>query len=104
MAAGLMVWDANGNVVLAADHRVMRIISVKQLTGGLNESVQSDAMKQGAFISFQPDSYIGWLSGGLIHPSFGIDTSTGTISWTWAAKQNGNYDQYQQGLLVYGAW
>lgn len=104
MASGLMLWDANGNVVLDATHRVMRFIGMKQLVGGFNDQAQDDAMKQGAFISVQGDSYIGYLSGGLIHPTFNLDTSTGVISWTWAPKQNGSYDTFMQGFVYYGAY
>lgn len=99
-----MLWYANGNVILDATHRVMRFIGMKQLVGGFNDSVQDDAMKQGAFISVQGDSYIGYLSGGLIHPTFSLDTTTGTVSWSWAAKNSAQYDTYLQGFVYYGAY
>ncbi len=104
MAAGLTLWDASGNIVLAADHRVMRFIGMKQLTGGLNDQAQDDRMKNGAFISVQPDSYIGYGSGGLIHPTFSLDATTGTISWTWAAKNSTQYDTYVGGFVYYGSY
>ncbi|CAL8474471.1 hypothetical protein [Caballeronia sp. S22] len=104
MAAGLRIWDASGNLVLDASHRVMRFIGMKQLAGGLNDGVQDDRMKQGGFISVQPDSYIGYLSGGLIHPTFSIDTTTGTVSWSWASKNSATYDTYVQGYVYYGAY
>ncbi|SAK97861.1 hypothetical protein AWB79_07528 [Caballeronia hypogeia] len=104
MAAGLRIWSANGELVLDASHRVMRIIDVAMLVGGVNGQVQSDLLKQGGGISFQPNSYIGYLSGGLIHPTFAINTSTGVISWTWAAKANGSFDTYQEGPMYYFAY
>lgn len=104
MAAGLQIFDASGNIVLDATHRIARVFGIKQLTGGLNEAVQHDQIRLGCVVSFQADSYIGWLSGGLIHPTFSVDTSTGTLSWTWAAKNSAQYDTYQGGLLVWGAY
>lgn len=104
MSAGLRIWDASGNLVLDASHRISRIISSKPLVGGFNDSAQDDRMKSGAFISIQPDSYIGFLSGGLIHPTFSLDTNTGTVSWTWAAKNSAQYDTYVQGFVFYGAY
>ena len=102
MAAGLQIWDASGNLVLDASHRIMRIIGVVQLANGGSSSVYDARMVNGGFISFQPDSYIGYGSGGLIHPQFSI--SNGTISWTYAAKNSTQYDTYVNGYVYYGAY
>jgi hypothetical protein len=102
MAAGLQIWDASGNLVLDASHRVMRFIGMVQLQNGNSSSVFDSRMVSGGFISFQPDSYIGFLSGGLIHPQFSI--SSGTVSWTYAAKNSTTYDTYVNGFLYYGAY
>jgi hypothetical protein len=101
MAAGLQIWDASGNLVLDATHRVMRFIGVQYISGG-NSSVYDPDMAAGAFVSFQPDAYIGFLSGGLIHPQFFF--SNGTLSWTYATKNSTTYDTYQNGYIYYGAY
>jgi hypothetical protein len=101
MAAGLQIWDASGNLVLDASHRVMRIIGVIPISGG-SSSVFDSRMVSGGFVSFQPDSYIGWLSGGLIHPQFSF--SNGTLTWTYAAKNSTTYDTYVNGYVYYGAY
>lgn len=102
MAAGLQIFDASGNLVLDATHRVMRIIDMVPLSNGQSGSRYDDRMVSGGFVSFQPDSYIGYGSGGLIHPQFSI--SNGTVSWTYAAKNNTTYDTYVNGFLYYGAY
>jgi hypothetical protein len=105
MAAGLQIFDASGNLVLDATHRVMRVLDSRQLMSGINGSFQDDRLKGGgAGISFQPDSYIGYLSGGLIHPQFSFDTSAGTISWSYAAKNNTTYDSYVSGYVYFIAY
>jgi hypothetical protein len=101
MAAGLQLWDASGNLILDASHRIMRIIDVVYINGG-NSSRFDARMVSGGFVSFQPDAYIGWLSGGLIHPQFSF--SGGTLSWTYAAKHSTQYDQYVNGYVFYGAY
>lgn len=102
MAAGLQIWDASGNLILDATHRIMRIINVIQLSNGNSSSVYDDRMVSGGFVSFQPDSYIGYGSGGLIHPQFSF--SGGTLSWSYAAKNSTTYDTYVNGFLYYGAY
>jgi hypothetical protein len=105
MAAGLQVWDASGNLILDASHRVMRILDNRQLMNGTSSSFQDDRLKGGgAGVSFQPDSYIGYLSGGLIHPQFSFDTANGVISWTYAAKNNTTYDQFVSGYVYFIAY
>lgn len=102
MAAGMQIWDASGNLVLDASHRVMRIIGVVQLLNGNSSSVSDTRMATGGFVSFQPDSYMGYLSGGLIHPQFSF--SGGTLTWSYAAKNSTQYDTYVNGFLYYGAY
>ena len=101
MAAGLMLWDASGNLILDTSHRVMRVIGSFTLDG-TNGSKSDPGLVAGGWVSFQPDSYIGWLSGGLIHPQFSFNN--GTLSWAYAAMNNTQYDQYQKGIAYYGAY
>lgn len=102
MSCGLQLWDASGNLILDATHRVMRIIDMVLLQNGQSGSRYDADMVQGGFISFQPDAYAGYLSGGLIHPQFSF--SNGTLSWTYAAKNSTTYDTYVNGYLFYGAY
>lgn len=104
MSAGLQIFDASGNLVLDASHRVCRIYDTRVLANGANGSVTNAGLKQGCFVSFQPDRYIGYLSGGTIHPQFSFDASTGTLSWSYAAKNSAQYDEYVSGILFYGAY
>lgn len=101
MPAGLTIWDASGNIVLDASHRVMRFIGSVTLDG-TNGSRSDPDMVAGGFVSFQPDRYIGYLSGGTIHPQFSF--SNGTLSWTYASKNSTQYDEYVTGILFYGAY
>lgn len=103
MGAGLQIWDAAGNLVLDASYRVMRIIS-SQYINGVNGSVPDSRFAQGGFVSFQPAICIGegYLSGGVICPQFSISGST--LTWTYAAKNNAQYDIFQSGTLFYGSY
>ncbi|MBB5420797.1 hypothetical protein [Paraburkholderia atlantica] len=105
MPAGLQCWDENGNLIFDATYRVMRIIDAIRLQTGYSNSLQDDRLKQGGWVSFQPDTTTGdgYLSGGVIIPRFSIDPSTGILSWSYAAKHNATYDIYQDGTLFYGA-
>lgn len=107
MTAGLQCWDESGNLIFDATYRVLRIIDgvaigENRLTG----SLQDDRLKQGGFVNFQPENTCGdgYLSGGVIVPRFNIDTSTGILSWSYAAKNSSQYDTYQGGTLFYGAY
>lgn len=104
MTAGLQMWDANGNIVLDATYRVMRIIGSRSLSQGAAGSVVDDRFTQGGWVAFQPSVMIGegYLSGGVIVPRFSI--SGNTVSWSYAAKNNTTYDIYQDGVLFYGAF
>lgn len=105
MSCGLQLWDASGNLILDASHRVMRVIDLRLLANGVSGSLQDDRLKGGgAFVSLQPDSYIGYGSGGLIHPQFSFDPVAGTISWSYTAKNNAQYDTYQGGYMYFGAF
>jgi hypothetical protein len=104
MAAGLQIWNENGQIILDATHRVMRFYGSYVLANGQNGSVTDPGLAQGCFISFQPDRYIGYGSGGTIHPQFSFDPSTGTLSWSYAAKNSTTYDEFVSGTLFYGAY
>ncbi|WP_250501891.1 hypothetical protein [Caballeronia sp. AZ7_KS35] len=97
----MQIFDASGNLVLDASHRSMRIIDSVVLDGS-NGSRSDPRMVSGGFVSFQPDRYIGYLSGGTIHPQFSFNN--GTLSWTYSAKHSAQYDEYQTGTLFYGAY
>lgn len=101
MTAGLQIFDANGNIILDATYRVMRLGGIATVTGGLNGGVTDDRLAQGGWFTFQPSGTRGdgYLSGGVIVPRFTL--SGNTLSWTWNAK-NSTYDIYQQGYVVYG--
>ncbi|WP_321920048.1 hypothetical protein [Paraburkholderia tropica] len=101
MTAGLQIFDANGNPVLDATYRVMRLGGSRSLTGGQNDSVADDRLLQGGWFSFAPSGTRGdgYLSGGVIVPRFTL--SGNTLSWTWNAK-NSAYDIYQEGVVFYG--
>jgi hypothetical protein len=104
MPAGFQAWDENGNLIFDATYRVLRIISSVRMDGS-SSSRQDDRLKQGGFVSFQPDNTCGdgYLSGGVITPRFSIDASTGTLIWSYAAIHSSQYDIYQTGTLFYGA-
>ncbi|WP_321953101.1 hypothetical protein [Paraburkholderia bannensis] len=104
MSAGLQIWDANGNIVLDATYRIMRIIGTRSIGGGVGGSVVDDAFTQGGWVSFQPGVMVGegYLSGGVIVPRFSL--SGNTVSWSYAAKNSTQYDIYQDGILYYGAF
>jgi hypothetical protein len=103
MSVGLQIFDANGNIVLDATYRVMRIINSVRLTGGYSGSLSDSRLAQGGWVSFQPDTMLGdgFMSGGVIAPRFSISGST--LTWTYAAKNNSTYDIFQDGTLFYGA-
>lgn len=102
MAAGLQIFDASGNLVLDASYRVMRIVGWQYINGN-SSSVTDSRLAQGGFVSFQPANTCGdgYLSGGIICPSFSI--SGGTVSWSYPPMNNSTYDRYQEGTLFYGA-
>ncbi|WP_018435364.1 hypothetical protein [Paraburkholderia atlantica] len=104
MPAGLQCWDENGNLIFDATYRVLRIIGAVNMTGESN-SLQDNRLKQGGFVSFQPNNTCGdgYLSGGVIIPQFSIDPNTGILSWSYTAKHSSSYDIYQVGTLFYGA-
>lgn len=104
MPIGFQCFDENGNITLDATYRVLRIID-SVIMDGTSNSRQDDRLKQGGFVSFQPDNTCGdgFLSGGVITPRFSIDAGTGTLSWSYAAKHSAQYDIYQTGTLFYGA-
>jgi len=103
MAAGLQIWDANGNIVLDATYRVLRPINSVALSNGSGGSLSDDRLAQGGWVSFQPGVAVGegYLSGGVIVPRFSISGSV--LSWSYAAKHSASYDIYQDGILFYGA-
>lgn len=102
MTAGLQIFDANGNPILDATYRVMRLGGSRVLTGGQNDSVADDRLLQGGWFSFAPSGTRGdgYLSGGVIVPRFSI--SGNVLSWTWAAKNNAQFDSYQSGIVFWG--
>src|SRR5690348_5367719 len=100
MAAGLQIFDASGNIVLDATHRVMRFIGSVTLDG-TNGSKSDPDMVAGGFVSFQPDRYIGYGSGGTIHPQFQFNN--GTLSWSYASKNSAQFDEYVTGIAFYGS-
>lgn len=102
MAAGLQIWDASGNLVLDASHRAGRFIDMIMLQNGQSGSVYDPRMVTGGLVSFQPDRYIGYGSGGLIHPQFSFNN--GTLTWTYAAKNSAQFDEFVNGYLFYGAY
>lgn len=101
MAAGLQIFDPSGNLILDTSHRCARVIGMVQLDGH-SSSLYDSRMTTGGFVSFQPDSYIGYASGGLIHPQFSI--VNGVLSWTYAAMNSTTYDKYVTGQCFYGAY
>ncbi|MFD1556043.1 hypothetical protein ACFSHT_10460 [Paraburkholderia silviterrae] len=103
MPAGLQVWDANGNIILDVTYRVLRIIDSVRLSSGSSGNRFDDRLTQGGWVSFQPDVSLGdgYMSGGVIAPRFSI--SGNTLAWSYAAKNSGTYDIYQDGTLFYGA-
>lgn len=101
MAVGLQIFDASGNIVLDATHRVMRLIGSFTLDG-TNGSKSDPNMVSGGWVSFQPDRYIGYLSGGTIHPQFSFNN--GTLSWSYSPKNSAQYDEYVTGVAYFGAY
>jgi hypothetical protein len=104
MPVGFQCFDGNGNITLDATYRVLRIID-SRIMDGTNGSLVDSRLKQGSFVSFQPESTCGdgYLSGGVITPRFSVDPNTGTLSWSYSAKNSPQYDVYQAGTLFYGA-
>jgi hypothetical protein len=101
MPAGLQIFDASGNLVLDASHRLLRFIGVAILDG-TNQSVYDADMAAGGWVTFQTETVIGFLSGGFVRPRFTFNN--GTLSWTYAAMNNTTYDTYQKGIAFYGAY
>jgi hypothetical protein len=104
VAAGLQVFDQNGALTLDATYRVMRIIDKVYIgPNNLSGSVTDSRLAQGGFVSFQPANTCGdgYLSGGVISPTFSIVGNT--LYWSYAAKNNATYDIYNEGTLFYGA-
>jgi hypothetical protein len=102
--AGLQVWDQNGNIILDATYRVMRIIN----SIGIGQtyptgSITNALLAQGGWASFQPAVMpgAGFLSGGMLMPSFSISGSV--LTWSYPAVNNATYDTWQNGILWYGA-
>jgi hypothetical protein len=104
MPCGLQCFDENGNITFDATYRVLRIID-SVIMDGTSGSRQDDRLKQGGFVSFQPNVTCGdgYLSGGVITPRFSIDAATGILSWSYAPQHSAQYDIYQLGTLFYGA-
>lgn len=102
MAAGLQCWDENGNLILDATYRVMRLGGSRVLTDGVNDSITDDILLQGGWYSFAQSGTRGdgYLSGGIIIPRFSI--SGNVLSWTWAPKNNQQYDTYLGGIVFWG--
>lgn len=105
MTCGLQCFDANGNIIFDATYRVLRIVGSKVMDGSNGSLPADDRLKQGGFVSFQPNNTCGdgYLAGGVITPRFSIDPNTGILSWSYAAKNSSQYDIYQTGTLFYGA-
>lgn len=104
MPQGLQVFDASGNIILDATYRVMRIINFVYIgPNNLSGSITDSRLAQGGYVSFQPAITCGdgYLAGGVICPSFSITGST--LIWSYPAKNNAQYDIYQEGQLYYGA-
>lgn len=107
MAAGFQVWDANGNLIFDATYRVMRIVGnfVPVAGSGASGIISADArLAQGCWVSFQPStaSGEGYLNRGVVSPRFSF--SGGTLSYSYAAGNNGAFDTYQGGIVFYGAY
>jgi len=102
MSCGLQIFDSSGNVILDDTYRVMRIIGSVHINGNSN-SITDSRLAQGGFASFQPDitNGDGYLSGGIVAPSFSISGST--LTWTYPAVNNASLDTIQSGTLFYGA-
>jgi hypothetical protein len=102
--AGLQVFDANGNIILDATYRVMRIINSINI-GQTNPSgsITDSRLSQGGWASFQPavQPGAGFLSGGILMPEFSITGDT--LTWSYPAVNNATYDTWQNGILFYGA-
>jgi hypothetical protein len=104
LSAGLQVFDANGNIILDATYRVMRIVGNRYLDANNRSGQITDSrLAQGGFVSFQPSVTCGdgYLSGGVICPTFLI--SNGVLTWSYPAMNNATYDTYQDGTLFWGA-
>jgi hypothetical protein len=101
--AGLQVWDQNGNPVLDATYRVMRIInSISIGQSNASGSITNSLLAQGGWFSFQPSVMpgAGFLSGGMLMPIVSITGDT--LTWGYPAVNNATYDTWQNGILLYG--
>lgn len=105
MIAGMQWWDASGALVLDATHSIMRFYDLRMLSNGQGGSVVDSRFAQGrCWVSFQPDRYIGFGSGGTIHPQFSYNPSTNTLTWSYAAKNSAQWDEFVGGILYYGGY
>jgi hypothetical protein len=104
MSAGLQIWDENGNVVLDATYRIMRIVGSTLIKDGAPGSVTDTRFAQGAFVSFQPElsNGDGYLDHGVIFPVFSFSGST--LSWSYPSPHSASYETYARGVLFYGAY
>lgn len=104
MAAGLQVWDANGLLILDATHRCGRVLGVRAITGGFNDSFTDDRLSPGTpFYAFQRDKsfHLKYGFGGIMSPSFSF--SGNTLSWTYQQKIH-DYDEYAAGSVIIGVF
>ena len=104
MTVGLQVFDASANIILDATYRVMRIIGSINIGQSNPSGSQTDSrLAQGGWCSFQPSviGSAGYLSGGMLMPSFSI--SGDTLTWSYPPVNNATYDTWQNGVLFYGA-
>lgn len=104
MSAGLQIFDASGNIILDATYRVMRIIGSQPIgQSSPNGSIGDSRLAQGGWCSFQPAVMggAGFLSGGMLMPTFSISGST--LTWSYPAVNSTQYDTWQNGILFFGA-
>jgi hypothetical protein len=104
LSVGLQVFDQNGNLTLDATYRVMRIIGSINIGQSNPSGSQTDSrLAQGGWSSFQPSviGSAGYLSGGMLMPSFSI--SGDTLTWSYPPVNNSTFDTWQNGILFYGA-
>ncbi|RFU48026.1 hypothetical protein D0B32_10935 [Paraburkholderia sp. DHOC27] len=104
MSGGLQIFDQNGNTILDATYRVLRIIGSAQVFGGSPGSVTDSRLSQGCFVCFQGDKSAGegYLNHGVIDPVFSVNGDV--LSWTYPAQNGTTFNTYVEGILFYGAY
>jgi len=103
MAAGLLVWDSSGNLVVDITSRLSRFVGAYVFPSpAANGSVTDAGLLQGTpWFSFAPTAIWGYINMDVSRPVFSI--SGDTISWSYSAPFSSE-NMKITGTLYYGVY